>query len=178
MTFYELDLNQKIKGKTNILSSLALLSLQKKNRPNCINKVCLQILPTSVHNIFDALTVIPLVSLQRGDLVMNGIGHVGSFVRAISIQSCLAPVSYKETQQAARNSYLLIWVQLFCIVMLVFCLRIFVITCASEFHATRNRMMKLNKLKHFQKAPKLNSFDYTNWQLKICIWRLNFSRAT
>ena len=37
------------------------------------------------------------VSLQRGDLVMNGIGHVDSFVRAISIQSCLAPVSYKDS---------------------------------------------------------------------------------
>ena len=76
---------------------LVLLCFRRKNGANGINKVSLPPnLPTSVRDIFDAITAISLVSLQRGDLVMNGIGHVDSFVRAI-LQSRLAPVSYKDS---------------------------------------------------------------------------------
>ena len=61
--------------------------------------------------------------------------------------------------------------RLFCITMLFFCPRIFVITYASEFHATRNRMMKLNKLKHFQPAPKLIFF----WLYKLATKNLHLA---
>ena len=33
----------------------------------------------------------------------------------------------------------------------------------------------LDDIKHFQQAEPEHYFDYTNWQLKICIWRPYFS---
>ena len=82
-------------------------------------------------------------------------------------QTHLAPVSYKDS---GLKVYLLFKFGQDCLVGV--CISLFLyfrIYCMNVSHAIPD------DIKHFQQAEPEHYFDYTNWQLEICIWRLKFS---
>ena len=99
--------------------------------------------------------------LKRGDLVMN------------VYWPCwfLCTISYKKTLQTDSGLKLLftfqVWTRLFCGSMYF----LFPIFSYLLYECVPRHT---DDIKHFQQAEP-EYFDHTNWQLKICSWRLYFS---
>ena len=92
------------------------------------------------------------------------IGHVDSFVQSRTSKRVWLPLA---TKIAAWNFYFLFKFWQDC----------FVEVCTFLFSYFRTNFMNVSQaipddIKHFQQVEPEHYFDYTNWRLKICIWRL------